>query len=395
MTDPMLPTDAEREELVATRRDIHAHPELKYQERRTAGLVDERLRALGYGTTTGVGRTGVVTLLEGAADGPCVLLRADMDALPLQEQNEVPYASTEAGVMHACGHDGHVAMALGAARILRRIDPPARGRIKLIFQPAEEGGNGAVAMIEDGVLEAPRVDAAFGIHLWNHLEVGKVAIVDGPFMASVDEFTIRIRGTGGHGAMPHEARDPVLAAAHVITALQQIASRIVSPMASVVITIGAIHGGEAFNIIPDVVELRGTARSFDEAVWEALPGHLERVVQRTAQAHDCTADIELERMMRPTINDPAMAALVREVAAEVVGEENIVEERTMAGEDFAEILARVPGCYFFVGSRNEAAGKIHPHHSPHFDIDEGALPIGARLLTGIAHRYLERYGAPA
>ena len=244
MTDQLQPTAEERDELVATRRDVHAHPELKYEETRTAALVDERLRGLGYATETGVGKTGVVTVLEGSAPGPCVLLRADMDALPLQEQNDVPYASTHAGIMHACGHDGHVAMALGAARILQRVERPARGSIKLIFQPAEEGGNGAVAMIEDGVLESPKVDAAFGIHLWNHLEVGKIAIVDGPFMASVDEFVIRVRGVGGHGAMPHEARDPVLAAAHVVTALQQIASRNVSPMGSVVVTIGAIHGGE-------------------------------------------------------------------------------------------------------------------------------------------------------
>ena len=390
MTDQLQPTAEERDELVATRRDVHAHPELKYEETRTAALVDERLRGLGYATETGVGKTGVVTVLEGSAPGPCVLLRADMDALPLQEQNDVPYASTHAGIMHACGHDGHVAMALGAARILQRVERPARGSIKLIFQPAEEGGNGAVAMIEDGVLESPKVDAAFGIHLWNHLEVGKVAIVDGPFMASVDEFVIRVRGVGGHGAMPHEARDPVLAAAHVVTALQQIASRNVSPMGSVVVTIGAIHGGEAFNIIPDVVELRGTARSFDEDTWAALPEQIERVVQGTVAAFDCTAEIDLERMMRPTINDPAMAELVREVARDVVGPENIVEERTMAGEDFAEIIARVPGCYFFVGSRNEAEGKVHPHHSPHFDIDEGALPIGARMLAGIAHRFLER-----
>ncbi|MDF1702657.1 MAG: amidohydrolase, partial [Planctomycetota bacterium] len=319
MSDLLKPTAEERDELVATRRDIHAHPELKYEETRTAALVDERLRDLGYATRTGVGRTGVVTTLEGAGEGPCVLLRADMDALPLQEQNEVAYASTKAGVMHACGHDGHTAMALGAARILRRVASPAHGRIKLMFQPAEEGGNGALAMIEDGVLEEPQVDAAFGLHLWNHLETGKVAITDGPFMASVDEFTIRIRGTGGHGAMPHEARDPVLAAAHVVTALQQVAARNVSPLAAAVITIGAIHGGEAFNIIPDVVELRGTARSFDLGVWESLPGHIERIVHGTAAAHDCTAELDLDRLMRPTVNDPAMAELVREVAREVVG----------------------------------------------------------------------------
>jgi amidohydrolase len=392
MSDPTTPTAEEREELVATRRDLHAHPELKYEERRTAGLVAERLNALGYAPRTGVGRTGVSALLEGRAPGPCVLLRADMDALPLQERNEVPYASRSPGVMHACGHDGHTAMALAAARILRRLEPPARGSVKLVFQPAEEGGNGALAMIEDGVLEEPPVAAAFGLHLWNHLAVGRVAVVDGPFMAAVDEFDLRIRGTGGHGAMPQETRDPVLAAAHVVTALQQIAARNVSPLQAAVVTVGAIHGGDAFNIIPDEVLLRGTARSFDEEVWAALPGHLERVAVRTAEAFGCRAELELRRLMRPTVNDPAMAALVREVAAEAVGRENVVAMRTMGGEDFAEILARVPGCYFFVGSRNEAEGKVHPHHSPHFDIDEAALPLGARLLVDVARRFLERAG---
>ena len=388
MTDRFIPTDEERAELVATRRDIHAHPELKYEERRTAGLVDERLRALGYETTTGVGRTGVVTTLSGAQPGRCVLLRADMDALPLQELNEVPYASRTPNVMHACGHDGHTAMALTAARMLRRLDPPAHGSIKFMFQPAEEGGNGAVAMIEDGVLDSPAVDAAFGCHLWSHLDTGKISLVDGPFMASVDEFVIHVTGTGGHGAMPHETRDPVLAAAHVVTALQQIAARNVNPLEAAVVTIGAIHGGEAFNIVPSEVVLKGTARSFDNAVWEALPGHIERVAEHTAAAFDCAAEVEFRRLMRPTVNDADMAELVREVAREVVGPENILEERTMGGEDFAEVLARVPGCYFFVGARNEAAGIVHPHHSPHFDVDEAALPIGARMLAGIAHRYL-------
>jgi amidohydrolase len=372
-----LPTESDQAEMVATRRDIHRHPELKYEERRTAGLVAARLADLGYAPTEGVGRTGVVTTLEGEAPGRCVLLRADMDALPLQELNEVPYASSTPNVMHACGHDGHTSIALGVARMLQR-ERPARGTIKFMFQPAEEGGNGATAMIEDGVLESPKVDAAFGLHLWNHLDVGKVAIVDGPFMASVDEFSIRVVGTGGHGAMPHETRDPVLAAAHVVTALQQIVARNVSPLDAAVITIGAIHGGEAFNIVPNEVVLRGTARSFDGAVWEALPNHVARVAERTAEAFGCTAHVELERLMRPTVNDPAMAELVREVAREVVG-----------AEDFADVLAAVPGCYFFVGSRNEAAGKVHPHHSPHFDIDEAALPIGARMLAGVAHRYLE------
>ncbi len=388
MPDTMTPTEAEQAELVATRRDIHQHPELRYEEARTAALVAERLRGQGYEPTTGVGQTGVVALLKGKAPGPCVLLRADMDALPLQEQNDVPYRSQHAGVMHACGHDGHTAIALTTARILKRLPPPARGTIKLMFQPAEEGGNGAVAMIEDGVLESPKVDAAFGLHLWNHLEVGKVAVTDGPFMAAVDEFTVEVRGRGGHGAIPDEARDPVLAAAQIVTALQQIASRNVSPLQAVVVTVGRIHGGDAFNIIPDTVELAGTLRSFDEDIWASLPAHFKRVVRGTAAAHDCTVEIKLERLMRPTVNDPEMAAIVREVACEVVGPENVVSLQTMGGEDFAEVLAKVPGCYFFVGSRNEERGLVHSHHSPHFDIDEGALPIGARLLTGVAERYL-------
>ncbi len=390
MYESLRPSEADLTQLVATRRRLHAAPELKYEEHETATLVAERLGALGYEPKTGVGRTGVTAVCAGEAEGPCVILRADMDALPLQEQNDVPYASRHPGVMHACGHDGHTAMALAAAEILRRAAPPERGSIKLVFQPAEEGGNGAVAMMEDGLLEDPPVEAAFGLHLWNHLDVGKVAIVDGPFMASVDEFTLTVRGRGGHGAMPHETNDPVLAAAHVVTALQQIVARNVDPLESAVVTIGAIHGGEAFNIIPDEVVLRGTARSFATDVWEALPGHIERVARSTAAAHGCRAELDLKRLMRPTVNDPAMAGLVREVASEILGPEHIVTERTMGGEDFAEVLARVPGCYFFVGSRNAAKGFVHPHHSPLFDIDEDALGIGAHLLASIAHRYLAR-----
>lgn len=375
-------------ELVATRRDLHRHPELKYEEHRTAGVVATRLRALGLDPVEGVGKTGVVAVQEAEVSGPCVLLRADMDALPMQELGEVPYRSTHDGVMHACGHDGHTSIALGAARLLQGSGAPANGTIKYMFQPAEEGGNGADAMIEDGVLEAPKVDAAFGLHLWNHLEVGKVAIVDGPFMAAVDAFTIEVRGEGGHGAMPHETRDPVLAAAHIVVALQQIVARNVHPLEAAVVTVGKITSGDAFNIIPEVAHLEGTLRSFSDEVWTALPGHVKRVVEHTAKAHGCTATIQIDRKMRPTINDPAMAELVREVAREVVGPDNIVALQTMGGEDFASILAAVPGCYFFVGSRNEAKGKIHPHHSPYFDIDEDALPVGVQMLTGVARRFL-------
>lgn len=390
MNDPITLHEDELSEVVATRRDIHMHPELRYEEDRTAGVVTKRLEDLGYTPRTGLGKTGVSALLEGNAPGPCVLLRADMDALPLQELNEVPYRSTNDGVMHACGHDGHTAIALTAARVLKRLPAPARGKVKWMFQPAEEGGNGATAMIEDGILEDPKVDAAFGLHLWNHIDTGKVAVVDGPFMAAVDEFTVQIKGRGGHGAMPHEAIDPVVAAAHVVTALQTIVARRTHPLESAVVTVGRIRGGDAFNIIPDEVELAGTVRSFDEHVWRALPDLVRGVIEHTARAHGCTVEIGYERLMRPTVNDPEMAELVRDVAREVVGPQNIVHEQTMGGEDFADVLARVPGCYFFVGSRNEAEGKVHPHHSPHFDVDEAALPIGVQMLVGVAQRYLSR-----
>jgi amidohydrolase len=388
VAEPIALTEEEVREAVATRREIHAHPELKYEERRTADLVARRLESLGYRARRGVGRTGVTTTLGGASAGRCVLLRADMDALPVQEGGAAPWRSVVPGVMHACGHDCHTAWLLTVARALRRTGLP-RGTVKFAFQPAEEGGNGALAMIEDGVLVDPAVDAAFGAHVWNHLETGKVCVTAGPFMAAVDRFRIRVLGRGGHGAVPHTARDPVLAAAHIVAALQQVVSRNTDPLESAVLTVGSIHGGNAFNVIPGEVVLEGTMRSFDAGVWRALPEHLERVSLRTAEAFDCRAEVEVERVQKATVNDPAMAAIVREVAAEVVGPGNLVEGRTMGGEDFSEFLLRVPGAYFFVGSRNEGAGQVHPHHSPLFDPDEGALPIAARILMGTARRFLD------
>ena len=348
----------------------------------------DRLTALGYAPERGVGKTGVVALLEGKVPGPCVLLRADMDALPVHEMNDVPYRSTVEGVMHACGHDCHVAALLATARVLKRLGPLERGSLKLVFQPAEEGGNGALAMIEDGVLESPKVDTAFGLHVWNHLDVGKIAVTPGPFMGAVGGFKARIIGVGGHGAIPHEARDPVLAAAHVVTALQQIVARNVDPLEAAVVTVGSIHGGDAFNVIPEEVSLEGTLRCFDPALADALPGHIERVVTHTAEAFGCRAEIEVEMMMRATVNTPEMAALVRDVAEGIVGKANVVEMKTLGSEDFSEFLHRVPGCFFFVGSRNEAKGRVHTHHSASFDIDEDALPLAVEMLAAVALRRL-------
>jgi amidohydrolase len=384
-------TDAQRTRLVEIRRDLHRHPELAFAETRTAGRVVDELRSLGYEPRTGVGRTGVTTILEGSGSGPTVLLRADIDALPIREENEHPFVSTVPGSMHACGHDSHTATLLGVAAALRDAPPP-RGRVKLVFQPAEEIGQGARAMIDDGVLDDPPVDAAFGLHVWPSLPVGDVVVTDGAFMGAVDRVQITIRGKGGHGAMPHDTRDPVVAAAHVILALQTIASRNVDPTKAVVVSVGHVEAGEAFNIIPDHAVLTGTLRSFDDDVWAALPDHLDRVVTHTAQALGCDARIDLARVNRPTVNDPAMAAIAREVATEMVGADHVHALRTLAGEDFGEFLARVPGAFMFVGAGDPGRGIVHPLHSPRFDLDESVFDVAVPLLCRVAHRFLSIHG---
>jgi amidohydrolase len=391
---PAAPDPVELAELVATRRDLHAHPELAFQEHRTASIVAERLGALGYEVKTGVGRTGVVGVLRGAAApggkaGRTVLLRADMDALPISEANDVPYRSTAPGVMHACGHDAHVAIGLAVARRLAASRASWRGTVKFVFQPAEEGGNGALAMIEDGALEAPKVDAAFGLHVMNNIPVGSIAATAGPIMGSVDRFTIRIRGKGGHAAMPHEAVDPVLAAAHVVTALQSLVSRATDPFAQLVVSVTQIRAGDAFNVIPEVAELGGTVRSMGGRLYDEAPQRLTAVVTGVAGGLGCTAEVEYVRQTPPTINNGAMTSLVARVAAELVGEAAVLSSaRTLGGEDFSFFLQRVPGCFAWVGSQNPVKGYDAPHHSPRFDIDEEAMLIGANLLERVAREYL-------
>jgi amidohydrolase len=392
MPFPTTLTPEEAREIVETRRDLHAHPELKYEERRTAGEVARRLRALDIEVREGVGKTGVIGLLRGAGakGGKTVMLRADMDGLPIVEENDVPYASRNAGAMHACGHDGHTAILLAVAKQLARERERIRGTVKLVFQPAEEGGNGALKMIEEGALEDPKVDAAFGLHLWNNLPTGRIAACPGPIMAAVDEFTITVKGTGGHGAMPHQTVDPVVAASHVVIALQSIVSRNVNPLESAVVTVGSIQAGSAFNVISSEAVLRGTVRTFDRETYEAIPGHVERVASRVAEGLGAKAEIRYDRQCLATVNDPRMATFVSQVAAGVVGDENVLREgqRTMGGEDMSFFLAKVPGCFFFLGSRNEAKGFVHPHHSPRFDIDEDCLPIGVEILRRAALEFL-------
>lgn len=383
------PAPVDRTSLVETRRDIHQHPELGFEETRTAALVTERLRALNYHVTPGVGKTGVVGLKKHAGrDGRCVLLRADMDALPVEEANAVPYRSTQPGKMHACGHDGHVAIGLEVARRLAPLQ--LGGSVKFAFQPAEEASNGAQAMISDGVLETPSVDAAFGIHLWNDLPVGTVGIMAGPVMASVDQFEIEIVGRGGHAAAPHQTIDPVLVAAHVITALQSLVSRRRDPFSEAVVSVTEIHAGRAFNVIPDRAQLRGTVRTFGGSFWEDAPRLVEETAHGVAAAFGATAQLHYRRLSAPLINNEALSTLMREVAAGLIGAANVRQGvRTMGGEDMSFFLERVPGCFAFVGSAPRGKGRASPHHSPTFDIDEESLVIGAELVTQTAIRYLD------
>lgn len=371
--------------LVRDRRDLHQHPELGFQETRTATLAAERLRALGYDVRTGIGRTGVLGLR--GTGGRCVLLRADMDALPVAEANDVPYRSRHAGRMHACGHDGHVAIGLETARRLAAVTLP--GTVKVAFQPAEELSGGATAMIDDGVLAAPEVGAALGLHLWNELPVGTIGLMPGPVMASVDEFDITITGTGGHAAMPHLAIDPVLVAAHVVTALQSLVSRRRDPFEAGVVSVTQLSAGHAFNVIPAEAKLLGTVRTFGGRFYDDAPRLVADTARGLATAFGATAEVRFRRLTGPLVNDPGITDLMSAVAEEIVGKEYVKHGvRTMGGEDMSRFLERVPGCFAFVGS-GRADGTSASHHSPRFDIEESALTIGAELLSRTAVRYLE------
>jgi amidohydrolase len=365
-----------RDEVVALRRDLHRHPELAWNEHRTAEQVARALTGHGLELMTGLGGTGVVAEAKGKP-GPTLLLRVDMDALPIQEDSRSPHASEIPGAMHACGHDGHVAMGVAAARLAaaRR----AAGTVRVLFQPAEEGEGGAQAMVAAGVMN--QVESAVGVHLWNELPVGTLGVKAGPLMAAVDRLRIVVRGRGGHGGKPHRSADPVVAAAHVITTLQTIVSREVPPTLAAVVTLGSVHGGQAFNVIPDEVTLLGTIRTFDAELRRSMPERVSRIAAGVTEALGCRAEVEVRPGNPPVVNDPAVAELARRAAARVVGEENVVEpEPTMGGEDMAIYFDRAPGCFVFVGSANAARGLDQPHHSPRFDFDEDALLIGTEFL---------------
>ena len=364
------------------RRDFHQHPEIGFEEVRTAGIVAKELSKLEIEISTGIAKTGVIGIIEGGQPGPVVLCRVDMDALPILEDTGAEYASQTDGTMHACGHDGHTAIGLTAARLLHKHRDLLAGTVKLVFQPAEEGLGGAELMVKEGVLENPRPDYSLSLHLWNEKPLGIIAVTPGPAMAGAESFTIRIGGKGAHGAAPHEGLDPIVAAAQIITALQTIVSRNVKPLESAVLSITSIHGGTAFNIIPPAVELKGTIRTYVPEVRELTLRRLDEIVMGIAASMGCTAEIDLHHVTPAVVNDLTLAVQVQAVVGEVLPEDVLeTDVRTMGSEDMAFMMDDIPGCYFFIGSNNAEKGLDYGHHHPKFDFDEAALPRGVALMA--------------
>lgn len=366
----------------AMRRDLHKHPELSFEEIRTAGIVAKELETLGYLVRTGVGRTGVIGTLEGTKPTPVVMLRFDMDALPIVEANDVDYASINEGVMHACGHDSHVAAGLTIARILAANRDILNGTVKFVFQPAEEVGGGAIAMINDGALEAPVPDFALSMHVWNERPLGWYAITEGPVMAGSDKLCFTIHGKGGHGAVPHLTADPIVTTAHIITALQTIISRNVSPLENAVVSVTHVEGGSASNIIPAKVDAEGTIRTFLPEIRQTVHKRLSEIIHGIAEAMNCSAELDIITGTKSVINDPAVARKVAQLVRIHLPEANVETDfRTMGSEDMSEFLNRVPGCFVLVGSANDEKKLNYTHHNPRFDIDESCLPEAITILT--------------
>jgi amidohydrolase len=381
--------EALRDELIARRRDLHMHPELAFEEFRTAGIVAKELGELGLEVQTGVGKTGVVAMLEGDKDGPTVLVRADMDALPIVEENQVSYASQTPGKMHACGHDGHTTIALGVAKLLSQNRDKIAGRIKFVFQPAEEIVGGARAMIADGVLTDPRPDVTLGLHLWNSMPFGTLGVGDGPVMAGSSVFTLKLIGKGGHAASPHQSVDPVVCAAQIITAFQTIVSRNQDPLDSAVISVTWLHAGTAFNIIPQDVELRGTMRFFRLEARELVERRMAEIADGIASAMGCTAEMHIEHNVLPVVNNPEVTGRMRELFRQFVGDAGLnTNERTMGAEDVGLFMDDIPGTYFFLGAAVPNQDAYYGHHHPRFDFDENALPLGVALLSAAVAEYV-------
>jgi len=375
----------------ALRRDFHMHPELGFREVRTGGIVAKELEALGIEVTKAVGKTGVIGIIEGTKPGPTLMLRFDMDALPIVEQTHAEYASQNEGVMHACGHDGHTAIGLTVARILNAHRDQLAGTIKFCFQPSEEGNNGeeiggAEMMMRDGLLESPKVDMALALHIWNEQPLGWLGIAGGPMMAGGEIFNIKVTGKGGHGAIPDVTIDPIVAAAQIVTALQTVVARNVSPFEPAVVSVTMIHSGAAFNIIPQEANLEGTIRTFDKAVRERVLERFEQIVRGTAESLGCQAEVTIKRITPPLINDIAISEKVQETSRRILPDSDLrtAPYFTMAAEDAAFLLEKVNGCFFFVGSANKERHLDYGQHHPKFDFDEEALIRGSALMAAAA-----------
>ncbi len=396
MTDYLLEAKALFPYLQSMRRDFHVHPELGFREVRTGGIVARELEALGLEVTKGIGKTGVVAMMEGSRPGPTLLLRFDMDALPISEQTGAAYASQNAGVMHACGHDGHTAIGLAVAQLLHNHRGEWGGSIKFCFQPSEEGFNdealgGNEMMIRDGVLENPHVDQTLALHLWNEQPLGWIGVAPGPVLAGAELFAVKLDGKGGHGASPHLTVDPVVAAAEIIGALQTIVSRNVAPLQSAVISVTTVHSGTAFNVIPQTAELTGTIRTFDHDVRAMVLERFQQVIESMARALGCQVQIEVKRVTPALINNASLAARLQETARRVLPTNTLDTSGylTMGAEDMAFMQERLPGCYFFVGSNNKEKHLDYGHHHPKFDFDEEALPSAAALMAAAATELLQ------
>lgn len=401
-----------------TRQMIHIHPELMLEEKQTSELVQKHLTELGVEFKKGVGgdgrplyiskellkRAGITPLpstggtgvlgeirgTRGAGPGRTVLLRADMDALPITEVADVPYKSQNPGVMHACGHDVHTTVLLGVAEVLSAMTHLFDGTVKLMFQPGEEGAGGAVAMINDGILDNPSVDAAFALHVTSELRPGEVSLGSGPHAAAADTIEIHVTGKGGHAAFPHTTIDTTLVAAHILIALHSLVSREVDPLETAVVTIGRLDSGTAHNVIPQTAVLQGTVRTYDPGVRDHLEARIKDMASSIATAYRAEAETVYMRGYPPMINDPEQTEFARSVCVELLGEENIHHGRPiMAGEDLAFVLEKVPGCMLSLGVGNPERGFVFPPHHPRFDADEDALAVGVRVMAGIALRYLD------
>ncbi len=382
---------AERQDtLLALRRDFHQHPELAMQETRTAGIIAGRLHASGLEVRAGIAKTGVVGVLRGAHPGKTLAIRADIDALPVQEENDLPFKSQEPGKMHACGHDGHAAIALTVADILAQHRQDLHGNVTFLFQPAEEALGGAKPMIDEGALKQPDVDAVIGLHLASGMPTSQVEARAGVIAASSDPFTITVRGRAGHGAMPHQAIDPILAAAQIVVALQTLITREISPLHPAVLTLGSFHSGSAANVIADEAVLQGTIRAFSPEDRAHLLHRLDEVARHVAASLGASASVSISSCCPPCVNDETMTRLVQRAAAEAVGAEQVITEcdPSSASDDMSYFLNAVPGCYFNLGAGDEAHGYGAPHHSPRFVIDEACLPTGVEVMVRAALEYL-------